>query len=77
MKDILKNWKTTLIGLIALIGLGYNFYKQGGLEVSDFLLLVVGVGFISAKDGDKSHSRKNLDTGIGGGIKNPKPKKDD
>lgn len=58
MKDILKNWKTSLIGLIALVGLGWKFYNEGGLEVQDFLLLVVGVGFISAKDSDKSHSKK-------------------
>jgi hypothetical protein len=65
MKNITKNWKTSLIGLIALLGLAYNFYKQGGLEVSDFLLLVIGVGFISAKDGDKTHSDRKT---IGGDL---------
>lgn len=46
---IVSNWKTTSIGLIALIGLGVNVYNNG-LSVSDFLLLVIGVGFIAAKD---------------------------
>ncbi len=65
MKNFKKNWKTSLIGVIALLGLAYNFYTQGGLEVSDFLLLAVGVGFISAKDGDKTHSKTNV---IGGDL---------
>ena len=56
MRDILKNWKTSLIGLIALIGLGINVFSNG-LSVNDFIALVVGVGFILSKDGDKSHSK--------------------
>lgn len=69
MKNIFKSWKTTTIGVIALIGLLYHAYTNGGFNVTDFLLLVVGGGFIITKDGDKSHSK-----GIGGGgIKNPPP----
>tara|TARA_R110000772_G_C13036022_1_gene412332 strand:+ start:67 stop:297 length:231 start_codon:yes stop_codon:yes gene_type:complete len=49
MKDRIKSWETTIIGLIALIGLGYKAYTSGGFEVSDFLILVTGVGFIGAK----------------------------
>ena len=67
MRNIFKSWKTTTIGVIALAGLGYNAYINGGFSPADFLLLVVGVGFIASKDSDKSHSK-----GIGGGgIKNP------
>ena len=50
MKDRLNSWKTTTIGFIALLGLAYKAYTSGGFEVSDFLILVVGVGFIGAKD---------------------------
>tara|TARA_R110002126_G_scaffold120486_1_gene261624 strand:+ start:542 stop:772 length:231 start_codon:yes stop_codon:yes gene_type:complete len=49
MKDRIKSWESTVIGLIALIGLGYKAYTSGGFEVSDFLILVTGVGFIGAK----------------------------
>jgi hypothetical protein len=54
MKDRLKSWKTTTIGVIALLGLIYKGYTSGGFEVSDFLILAAGVGFISAKEKTKS-----------------------
>ena len=50
MKDRIKSWKTTAVGIIALIGLGYKAYTSGGFEVSDFLILAAGFGFIGAKD---------------------------
>tara|TARA_R110002111_G_scaffold219870_2_gene282026 strand:- start:1193 stop:1351 length:159 start_codon:yes stop_codon:yes gene_type:complete len=50
MKDRIKSWKTTAVGIIALIGLGYKAYTSGGFEVSDFLILIAGVGFIGAKE---------------------------
>jgi hypothetical protein len=56
MKNILKSWKTTLIGLVAIGGLGFNIYTNGGMSVTDFLLLITGVGFLLSKDSDKSHS---------------------
>jgi hypothetical protein len=52
--DRLKSWKTTTIGVIALLGLIYKGYTSGGFEVSDFLILAAGVGFISAKEKSKS-----------------------
>ncbi len=61
MKDrILKNWKTTSIGVIALIGLCVNVYNNG-LSVVDFLLLVGGVGFIVAKDKKKDALESTVD----------------
>ena len=54
MKDRLKSWKTTTIGVIALLGLIYKAYTSGGFEVTDFLLLIAGIGFISAKEKSKS-----------------------
>ena len=50
MREILKSWKTTTVGIIALVGLGYKAYTNGGFDASDFLLLVVGVGFIAKKE---------------------------
>ena len=60
MKNIFKSWKTTLIGLVAICGLGYNAYSNGGFSVTDFLALVVGIGFLMSKDGDKSHTTKGI-----------------
>ena len=54
MKERIKSWKTTVIGVIALLGLIYKGYTNGGFEVSDFLLLAAGVGCISAKEKSKS-----------------------
>ena len=50
MREILKSWKTTTVGIIALVGLGYKAYTNGGFDASDILLLVVGVGFIAKKE---------------------------
>ena len=49
MKERIKSWKTTTIGVIALLGLGYKAYTSGGFEVTDFLILVAGIGFIAKK----------------------------
>mgnify|MGYP006901777197 FL=1 len=49
MKERIKSWKTTVIGVIALLGLAYKAYTSGGFEVTDFLLLVAGIGFIAKK----------------------------
>ena len=58
----LKSWKTTVIGVIALIGLGFNAYTNGGFSVADFLLLITGIGFLAAKDGDKTNSKEPVNT---------------
>jgi hypothetical protein len=50
MKERIKSWKTTTVGVIALIGLIYKGYTSGGFEVTDFLILVAGVGFIATKE---------------------------
>ena len=57
MKNMLKSWKTTFIGIIAILGLIYNGYINGGFDVRDFLMLIFGVGFMMAKDVNKTHSR--------------------
>lgn len=61
MKNILKSWKTTVIGVIALIGLAYNMYTSGGIDVIDFLALAVGIGFIAAEDGTNNGNNKNIE----------------
>ena len=53
MKDRIYSWKTTTIGIIALIGLAYKAYTSGGFEVADFLILAAGVGFIARKEKSK------------------------
>lgn len=57
IKDIIKSKKTSIIGVIAILGLMYNAYLNEGFNVSDFLLLTIGVGFIVSKDADQSHSK--------------------
>tara|TARA_R110000796_G_scaffold110396_1_gene221882 strand:- start:251 stop:409 length:159 start_codon:yes stop_codon:yes gene_type:complete len=50
MKERLKSWKTTVIGIVAILGLIYKGYTSGGFNASDFLILALGVGFIGAKE---------------------------
>jgi hypothetical protein len=54
MKERITSWKSTAVGIIALIGLIYNGYTSGGFGASDFLLLVFGVGFIASNDTKKT-----------------------
>tara|TARA_R110000850_G_scaffold230385_2_gene355119 strand:- start:50 stop:271 length:222 start_codon:yes stop_codon:yes gene_type:complete len=58
MKERIKSWKTTIIGIIAILGLAYKAYTSGGFEVSDFLLLFGGVGFIGYKKSNHKEIKK-------------------
>ena len=60
MKNILKSWKTTVVAIIALAGLAYNGYTNGGFSVQDFVFLFTAIGFLVAKDADKSHSLRSF-----------------
>jgi hypothetical protein len=60
MKDRIKSWKSTLLGVIAILGLIYHAYTSGGFEVADFLLLGAGVGFIGYK-GKPSNRSSTVD----------------
>ncbi len=53
---MVKSWKTTAVGIIAILGLIYNIYTNGGISVSDFLLLITSIGFLLTKDSDVTHS---------------------
>ena len=75
MKDRLKSWKTTIIGIIALLGLAYKAYTSGGFEVSDFLILIGGVGFIGYS-GNKLKAPINYSASRSTGG-HPDPKKEE
>ena len=58
MENLKKSWKTTLIGIIAIIGLCFKIYTEGGLSTEDFVYLIMAIGFLVTKDFDKSHTKK-------------------
>jgi hypothetical protein len=52
MKNIKKNWKTTILGLVTIIvGL---FTSKGKLDAASGTAILSGVGLILAKDSDKT-----------------------
>lgn len=55
---IVKNWKTTATALAtAIVWLGDNFGLNIPLESKQaFTAFLVSLGFLFAKDGDKTHS---------------------
>ncbi len=63
MKNIKTNWKTTLIGLIIIGGLAYKAFTVG-FAIEEVIMGLIAIGFIYAKDGDKSHTKDfTADTG--------------
>ena len=46
----LKSWKTTAVGVIALIGLGYETYLSGEFDATKLLLLATSLGLLVAND---------------------------
>jgi len=67
-----KGLKTTIIGIISILGLAYKIYLEGGLSVEDFFILTMGVGFIASKDSNASHTKDTIKFGD-----NPDPGADD
>lgn len=51
MKNLLKNWKTSLSGLAALLS-GVAMYV-GGSKMEGLTAMLVALGLINAKDADK------------------------
>ena len=49
MKEIVKNWKTSLIGAVIIAGLAYTGFTDG-FSVSEALAGLIAVGFLKAKD---------------------------
>lgn len=64
MKNIFTNWKTTLIGIVILGGLAYKAFTTG-FTIADAVFGFIAIGFITAKDGDKSHTKDFLAGGGG------------
>mgnify|MGYP003352800277 CR=1 FL=1 len=52
MKTILVNWKTTLPGVITLIGVVYQAWTTKTVDWQSLQAALVGIGLISAKDFD-------------------------
>lgn len=57
MRHILKNWKTSAIAFIIIIGLGVEAYRNG-FSIQDAIYGLIAVGFLAAKDSDKSHTKE-------------------
>lgn len=57
MSNILKSWKTSLIGLVILGGLAYKAFTIG-FTVQDAVFGFIAAGFLASKDANKSHSIK-------------------
>lgn len=56
--DILKNWKTTLVGLV-MIGFSiYQYLQTGVINWAELVTGLAGIGFIITKDADKSHTQE-------------------
>jgi hypothetical protein len=67
----MKNWKTTLSGIASIIGGVALFFNQPDKLQEAIGMVVIGFGFLSAKDHNVTGGTM-ADDGIGGGgIKNP------
>jgi hypothetical protein len=49
MKQIIENWKTSLIGAVIIAGLTYTGLTDG-FSVSEAISGLIAVGFLKAKD---------------------------
>jgi hypothetical protein len=67
---IKKGIITSLMGILVLIGLGFNIYTNGGLSVQDIILLLTALGLLAAKDVNASHTKDKI-------ADNPPPDDDD
>lgn len=53
----MRNWKTSLIGLVILCGLGYTAFTKG-FGINEAVGGFIAIGFLLSKDFDKTHSTK-------------------
>ena len=60
MENLKKSWKTTLIGLVILGGLGYKAFTTG-FTIQDSVFGFIAIGFLMSKDANKSHSKTIID----------------
>ena len=47
---MIKNWKTTIPGVLTLIGVLYNIYQTKTLDWPSLQAALIGVGLLGAKD---------------------------
>ncbi len=52
-----KGLATTVIGIIAIAGLGYKIWIEKGISVEDFIIIMTAFGLIAAKDQNKTHTK--------------------
>lgn len=49
--DFLKDWKTSLFGLVIIAHLVYQLFAKGeAFDISTIMTLLTGAGFIAASD---------------------------
>ena len=53
MKGILKNWKTTLVGITAILVGVKTFITSGSIQDA-YTSIIAGIGLIFAKDNDQT-----------------------
>jgi hypothetical protein len=55
MKNLLKNWKTTLAGIVTIAGvITATWLPQYAEHVAQVTGVLVGLGLLAAKDGNKT-----------------------
>ena len=60
MKNWLRNWKTSTVGIGMLLMLVPKLANPATLTIEDISAIAGGVGLVLAKDGDKSHAPNPL-----------------
>jgi len=53
----MRNWKTTLAGIVVLLGLVVKVVNGTGIGPDDLALGSAALGLLFAKDFDKSHTQ--------------------
>ena len=55
---IKKNWKTSAVGIGIAAAAGIRLHTTGEIEYGEVIGALGAIGFLAAKDGDKSHTEK-------------------
>lgn len=58
----IKSWKTTVLGILGLIGLTYETYSSGFFDANKFMFLITSLGLLLAKDSDVTNSDSGDDS---------------
>lgn len=57
MKEILKSWKSTVVGLAMVVIAIHKYIETGEIDYAELVIGLAGVGFILTKDANKSHTQ--------------------